>query len=204
MRSAWVDEVRRLGLSVLMNEHVVLEHEGAAVVVAGVTDYGAHHFDPAHRSDPEAAIAGAPSDAAVKVLLAHQPRSAFAAAPAGFDLQLSGHTHGGQIFPWMFLVRLQQPFTAGLHRLGDAVGLHQPRHRLLGTAEAARRAVGDHLPPAGAGVAVFAYLQSRIRGTASTGPGAPPPGLHRLLLALRRARPRAGTRRCSSPAWRWR
>ncbi len=115
---AWVNEVRRLGLSVLMNEHVVLEHEGAAVVVAGVTDYGAHHFDPAHRSDPEAAIAGAPSDAGVKVLLAHQPRSAFAAAPAGFDLQLSGHTHGGQFFPWIFLVRLQQPFTAGLHRLG--------------------------------------------------------------------------------------
>jgi predicted MPP superfamily phosphohydrolase len=116
---AWVDEVRRLGLSVLMNEHVVLEHEGAAVVVAGVTDYSAHHFDPSHRSDPEAAIAGAPGNAAVRVLLAHQPRSAFAAAPAGFDLQLSGHTHGGQIFPWMFLVRLQQPFTAGLHRLGD-------------------------------------------------------------------------------------
>jgi predicted MPP superfamily phosphohydrolase len=115
---AWIDEVRRLGLAVLMNEHVVLEHEGEAVVVAGVTDYSAHHFDPAHRSDPAAAIAGAPGDAAVRVLLAHQPRSAFAAAPAGFDLQLSGHTHGGQIFPWMFLVRLQQPFTAGLHRLG--------------------------------------------------------------------------------------
>jgi predicted MPP superfamily phosphohydrolase len=115
---AWVDEVRRLGLAVLMNEHVVLEHGGEAVVVAGVTDFGAHHFDPAHRSDPAAAIAGAPGDAAVKVLLAHQPRSAFAAAPAGFDLQLSGHTHGGQIFPWMFFVRLQQPFTAGLHRLG--------------------------------------------------------------------------------------
>jgi uncharacterized protein len=115
---AWVDEVRRLGLSVLLNEHVVLRHEGAAVVVAGVTDYGAGHFDPAHRSDPAAAIAGAPSDAGVRLLLAHQPRSAFAAAPAGFDLQLSGHTHGGQIFPWNYLVRLQQPFTAGLHRLG--------------------------------------------------------------------------------------
>ena len=110
--------MRRLGLAVLMNEHVVLEHEGAAVVVAGVTDYGAHHFDPAHRSDPEAALAGAPRDAGVKVLLAHQPRSAFAAAPAGFDLQLSGHTHGGQFFPWILFVRLQQPFTAGLHRLG--------------------------------------------------------------------------------------
>jgi predicted MPP superfamily phosphohydrolase len=116
--SDWVDEVRRLGLSVLMNEHVVLQHEGAAVVVAGVTDYSAGHFDPAHRSDPAAAIAGAPSDAGVRLLLAHQPRSAFAAAPAGFDLQLSGHTHGGQFFPWIFLVRLQQPFTAGLHRLG--------------------------------------------------------------------------------------
>jgi predicted MPP superfamily phosphohydrolase len=115
---AWVDEVRRLGLAVLMNEHVVLRHEGAAVVVAGVTDYSAGHFDPAHRSDPAAAIAGAPSDAGVRLLLAHQPRSAFAAAPAGFDLQLSGHTHGGQIFPWTYLVRLQQPFTAGLHRLG--------------------------------------------------------------------------------------
>jgi hypothetical protein len=115
---AWVDEVRRLGLSVLMNEHVVLQHKGAAVVVAGVTDYSAGHFDPAHRSDPAAAIAGAPSHAGVRLLLAHQPRSAFAAAPAGFDLQLSGHTHGGQFFPWIFLVRLQQPFTAGLHRLG--------------------------------------------------------------------------------------
>jgi predicted MPP superfamily phosphohydrolase len=115
---AWVAEVRRLGLSVLMNEHVVLQHEGAAVVVAGVTDYSAHYFDPAQRSDPAAAIAGAPSTAGVRLLLAHQPRSAFAAAPAGFDLQLSGHTHGGQFFPWNFLVRLQQPFTAGLNRLG--------------------------------------------------------------------------------------
>jgi predicted MPP superfamily phosphohydrolase len=115
---AWVNEVRRLGLAVLMNEHVVLEHEGTTVVVAGVTDYSAGHFDPAHRSDPAAAIAGAPRDAGVRLLLAHQPRSAFAAAPAGFDLQLSGHTHGGQIFPWTYLVRLQQPFTAGLHRLG--------------------------------------------------------------------------------------
>jgi len=116
--SAWVTEFRRLGLSVLMNEHVVIRHKGAAVVVAGVTDYSAGHFDAAQRSDPAAAIAGAPPDAGVRLLLAHQPRSAFAAAPAGFDLQLSGHTHGGQFFPWNFLVRLQQPFTAGLHRLG--------------------------------------------------------------------------------------
>jgi hypothetical protein len=104
-------------LRVLMNEHVVLHHRGATVVVAGVTDYGAHYYDPAQRSDPAAAIAGAPTDAAVRLLLAHQPRSAFAAARAGFDLQLSGHTHGGQFLPWNFFVRLQQPFTAGLNRL---------------------------------------------------------------------------------------
>jgi hypothetical protein len=52
------------------------------------------------------------------LLLAHQPRSAFAAVSAGFDLQLSGHTHGGQFVPWNFFVRFQQPFTAGLRRLG--------------------------------------------------------------------------------------
>ena len=116
---AWVAELRRLGLRVLMNEHVVLQHEGAALVVAGVTDYSAHHFDPAQRSDPAAAVAGAPVHAGVRLLLAHQPRSAFEAAPAGFHLQLSGHTHGGQFLPWNLFVRLQQPFTAGPHRLGD-------------------------------------------------------------------------------------
>jgi uncharacterized protein len=56
-------------------------------------------------SDPAVALAGAPrSD--VRVLLAHQPKSAYAARDAGFDLQLSGHTHGGQYFPFNLLVRL--------------------------------------------------------------------------------------------------
>jgi predicted MPP superfamily phosphohydrolase len=113
---AWVDELRRLGLQVLMNEHVLLRHGGASLALAGVADFGAHNFEAAHRSDPQAAIAGAPADARVRVLLAHQPRSAIAAARSGFDLQLSGHTHGGQFLPWRWFVRLQQPFTAGLHR----------------------------------------------------------------------------------------
>jgi len=114
----WIAELRRLGLRVLLNEHVVLDHEGERVVLAGVTDYGAHRFDAAHASDPGRSVAGAPADA-VRVLLAHQPRSAFEAERAGFHLQLSGHTHGGQFLPWNFFVRLQQPFTAGLHRLGE-------------------------------------------------------------------------------------
>ena len=117
--SAWIDELRRLGLTVLLNEHVVIaaSDAGRPLVLAGVTDFSAGHFDPAHRSDPVRALAGAPPDA-VRLLLAHQPRSAAAAADAGFDLQLSGHTHGGQFYPWNLFVRFQQPFTAGLHRWG--------------------------------------------------------------------------------------
>jgi predicted MPP superfamily phosphohydrolase len=116
---AWTSELRRLGIRVLINEHVVVDHSDAKLVIAGVTDFSAHHFDPVNRSDPAAALFDAPADAGAKILLAHQPRSAPAAAAAGFDLQLSGHTHGGQFWPWNFFVRLQQPFTAGLDRLGS-------------------------------------------------------------------------------------
>jgi uncharacterized protein len=115
---AWIAELRRLNVQVLLNEHRVLQHDGAALLIGGVTDYNAHGFDASHRSDPLAAIAAAP-DVDFKLLLAHQPRSASAALKAGFDLQLSGHTHGGQFWPWNHFVRFQQPFTAGLHRLDD-------------------------------------------------------------------------------------
>jgi len=138
---AWVAEVRRLGLTVLMNQHVLLRHEGATLLVAGVTDYSAHKFNEAERSDPHAALKGAPS-VPVKLLLAHQPRSAVAAADAGFDLQLSGHTHGGQFFPWNLFVPLQQPFTAGLNRLHQlwvytsrGTGYWGPPKRLLAPSE---------------------------------------------------------------------
>jgi predicted MPP superfamily phosphohydrolase len=126
---AWVDELRRLGLRVLLNEHVVLQTRNvkgaqtdeealdSALVVAGVTDYTAAHFDAAHASDPKRALHGAPPLVRTRLLLAHQPRSAPAAAEAGYQLQISGHTHGGQFFPWNLFVPLQQPFTAGLHRL---------------------------------------------------------------------------------------
>jgi predicted MPP superfamily phosphohydrolase len=113
----WTTEIRRLGLRVLKNEHIVLRREQTTVVIAGVTDWSAHHFDPAQRSDPAAALRGAPPEADVKILLAHQPSSAPGAAAAGFDLQISGHTHGGQFLPWNFLVGYFQPFTVGLNRL---------------------------------------------------------------------------------------
>ncbi len=100
-----------------MNENEIIRHNGSDIVVAGVNDYSAGKIIPAHESDPVAALSGSPADAP-KILLAHQPRSADAAAKAGFDLQISGHTHGGQFWPWNHFVRLQQPFTAGLRRLG--------------------------------------------------------------------------------------
>ncbi len=122
---SWIAVLRQLGIRVLMNEHEVIQHskdsqdpEPATVVVAGVTDYSAHHFDETHRSDAEAAMAHVPEHAGFRLLLAHQPRSAAAAEKAGFDLQLSGHTHGGQFWPWGYFVRFQQPFTAGLNKLG--------------------------------------------------------------------------------------
>ena len=121
----WVAEMRRLGLAVLINEHVVRVHRGESIVIAGVTDFNAHQFDPRHRSDPAAAIAGAPQQA-VKVLLAHQPRSAYAAAQAGYDLQLSGHTHGGQFFPWSLVIKMIEPFSTGLYQLG-ALSLYVSR-----------------------------------------------------------------------------
>jgi predicted MPP superfamily phosphohydrolase len=128
---AWIDELRRLGLRVLLNEHVVLQTRNvrgaqtdeevldSALVVAGVTDYTAAHFDAAHASDPQAALHDAPPLVRTRLLLAHQPRSAPAAAEAGYQLQISGHTHGGQFFPWNLFVPLQQPFTAGLHKLHE-------------------------------------------------------------------------------------
>jgi predicted MPP superfamily phosphohydrolase len=116
---AWTAEIRRLGLQVLKNEHVVLDHDGASLVLAGVTDLSARHFNADESSDPKAALNGAPADAGVKILLAHQPNSAPAAERAGFDVQISGHTHGGQFWPWNWFVGFFTPFTGGLYRLKD-------------------------------------------------------------------------------------
>jgi predicted MPP superfamily phosphohydrolase len=111
----WIEEMQKLGLTVLQNEHLLLPYKNSKIIVAGVHDYTAGQFIKAHASDPQKAIAGAEAGV-VKILLAHQPRNIFAAAAAGFDLQISGHTHGGQYLPWSYLVTLSQPYIAGLHR----------------------------------------------------------------------------------------
>ncbi len=113
--NAWIEEVDRLGFNVLLNEHKIIKHGSENILLAGVTDFNGGRFFSKHVSDVGKSISGAPNSI-VKILLAHQPRSIFAAARAGFDLQICGHTHGGQFFPWQYFVCLQQPYVAGLHK----------------------------------------------------------------------------------------
>lgn len=122
----WLQEVRRLGFDLLLNEHRVLSRGRARLVLAGVTDLSGGDLRPDHASDPAAALAGAPAGAP-RVLLAHQPRSALAAARAGCDLVLSGHTHGGQFAPWKYLIPLQQPYVSGLHRVDASTWIYVSR-----------------------------------------------------------------------------
>jgi predicted MPP superfamily phosphohydrolase len=110
----WIPKIEQLGFSVLLNEHRIITRGRAGLLLAGVTDYSGGNFFASHRSDPQKALQAAP-EAVIKILLAHQPRSIFGAARAGYDFQISGHTHGGQFFPWNFVIGLLQPYVSGLH-----------------------------------------------------------------------------------------
>jgi len=111
----WLDEVRRLGMRVLRNERVAVGDAGASLDLAGVDDWSARGFGDGHGQDLERALAERDPDRAL-VLLAHQPRGVGQAVSAGVELQISGHTHGGQIFPFSLLVRAVYPYVKGLHR----------------------------------------------------------------------------------------
>jgi predicted MPP superfamily phosphohydrolase len=117
---AWMDELDSMGLRVLRNQRVAIGSGTDTFDLAGVPDHGATRFpEDGPAEDIAAALAGRDPMRAV-VLLAHQPITIHKAASLGVDLQLSGHTHGGQIWPWGALVRLQQPFIRGLHRIGES------------------------------------------------------------------------------------
>jgi len=110
----WCQHFEELGMSVLNNRHVIIERAGKKLALAGVTDAREGKNHPGHRSDPRKAILGAPAHD-LSILLAHQPKSAFEAAKHGYALQLSGHTHGGQFFPWnLFVGLVQRPVARGL------------------------------------------------------------------------------------------
>jgi predicted MPP superfamily phosphohydrolase len=132
---AWIEHVRTLGIRVLRNERVPIGGE-RGFDLAGTDDYAARGFGQGDRQGHEQAggqadgqgqgqdipraLAGRDPSRPV-ILLAHQPRSFPEAAALGVDLQLSGHTHGGQIFPMHYLTGLSTPYLAGLHRRGDSM-----------------------------------------------------------------------------------
>src|SRR5690606_12379408 len=107
----WIAYLETLGIRVLRNERVRI---GGAdgFDLAGIDDQSSRGLRPGHGPELRRALAGREPDRAC-VLLAHQPRGIELADQLGVDLQLSGHTHGGQMFPWNLAVRLQQPFVAG-------------------------------------------------------------------------------------------
>jgi hypothetical protein len=117
----WLAELGRIGIRVLRNERVSIGRDGGpSFDLAGIDDHSSRRMAPGHGPDVARAVAGRDPSRAL-VLLAHQPRSVVEAAKHGVGLQLSGHTHGGQIWPWAFLVRLQQGFVRGLSQVGDTI-----------------------------------------------------------------------------------
>ena len=132
----WLDYAVEMGWIPLMNENRILEKGETKILLAGVTDTSGKEFFSHHRSDPQAAVKYGGSVSA-KILLAHRPSSCFEASHAGFDLQLSGHTHGGQFFPWSLFVPLANPYVRGLNRhenmwlyVNQGTGFWGPPNRL--------------------------------------------------------------------------
>lgn len=123
----WLDYMESIGWDALHNRHLVIERGGDRLVVAGVDDATAEGSGlRGHGEDLATALAGA--DPALPILLlAHQPKQIPQAVAAGVDLQISGHTHGGQIWPFNFLVRLDQPVVQGLSAHGARTQLYTSR-----------------------------------------------------------------------------
>jgi predicted MPP superfamily phosphohydrolase len=115
--ASWIEKARELGFTPLINAHDVVRKGGRAVAIAGVPDPTAEGFG-FDGPDLGRALAGIPKDAFPRILLCHQPIFTADAERRGVTLQLSGHTHGGQFFPWTLIASWVHRFNAGLHRLG--------------------------------------------------------------------------------------
>ena len=110
----WVAEMKRLGIRPLHNRHEVIVRGTSRLIVAGTPDVWASRLSDDPGPDAELALLGAP-EAQVRILLAHQPKMAFTKGAEKFDLQLSGHTHGGQFLPWTLFIYFFHQFVRGLH-----------------------------------------------------------------------------------------
>lgn len=113
----WVAAFTEMGLAPLLNEHRVITRNGARLAFAGITDMAQETFKLGPAPSPARAMEGIP-DATLRILLAHRPKFARENAALGYDLQLSGHTHGGQMLPGQFVVFLFNKYLAGLYQVG--------------------------------------------------------------------------------------
>ncbi len=111
----WLAEVARLDLINLHNEHRSIERGAHRLLMCGVPDLQAFQFT-GEKSDPVAAQAGS-RQGDIKILLSHQPQSIYKAVDVDYDLQISGHTHGGQFFPWNYVIDFVQPYVHGLYKV---------------------------------------------------------------------------------------
>lgn len=108
----WTAALERMGIPVLRNRHVSIGEPGASFDLVGVDDWSAGRSGSPHRYDLEKAVAGRDPERA-SVLMAHQPANWREASKAGIGLQLSGHTHGGQFFPFTLVVSAIWEHAAG-------------------------------------------------------------------------------------------
>jgi predicted MPP superfamily phosphohydrolase len=122
----WLEELARLGIRVLRNERVSIGDDAASIDLAGVDDHHARGFGPGHGADYDKPFRDRDPEREL-VVLAHQPSQISRLAAARPGLQLSGHTHGGQIWPFGALVRLNQPYIAGLYRHDDSTQIYVSR-----------------------------------------------------------------------------
>jgi hypothetical protein len=123
----WLDHMGSLGWDPLHNRHHIVQRGGDQIVFAGIDDRTAASSGQAgHGADLPAALADIDADTPI-VLLAHQPKQVTTAAEGGVDLQISGHTHGGQIWPFHLLVRLEQGYLQGLSRINARTQLYTSR-----------------------------------------------------------------------------
>ena len=113
--NAWIEALEGWGIRVLRNTMDIITHDGAELELLGVDDWRAARRVEGHGYDLDKAAAKRKTERTA-VLLSHQPKAIDHAAKHEIDLVLSGHTHGGQIWPFNYVVALVQPYVKGLHR----------------------------------------------------------------------------------------
>jgi predicted MPP superfamily phosphohydrolase len=111
----WLSVMNNLGIINLVNRGKVIQHRNSSVLVGGIPDpVGGIAPDLLGIQDSASG-----EKASFRILLSHRPGIAKEAHKNGYDLLLSGHTHGGQFFPWTLVVKMVHRYSQGLHKLGD-------------------------------------------------------------------------------------